>query len=268
MAVPFPADFSIIDSRTTSVIPCRASRQRLPCNSCPPIIFASTGTPVAGALSSTTWPHLKPPFCSAFDPGRNRLFFFGNPSIFSFRVFPQFPRHRPDHDSQSDGAEFFSGFLFIPPFSQHIRSGSSIQSAGSPSSYLYDIFAFSFLVHFRSGTSTPFQPIQIYIPHHSAVSLVPHHHFLFFLLVNFLHFFFHLVPVFPSPRFNGGVLLGPLPIVTSVPLVSAPNLRLCASSLEFSCASSLVFSCAYSECASYPIRMCCASTLVFTIYTS
>ena len=139
MAVPFPAAFSIIEPRTTPLLPCRASPQRLPCISCPPEILASTGTPVAGALFSTTWPHLKPPFCSAFNPGRNRLFLFGNPSLFNFRVFPKFPRHRPDHASQSDGAESFSGFLFILPFFNNIRPGSSIQSAGSPSSYL-DIF--------------------------------------------------------------------------------------------------------------------------------
>ena len=43
--------------------------------------------------------------------------------------------------------------------------------------------------------------------------------------------FFHLVPVVPFPRFNGGLLLGPLPIVTSASLVSVPNPHLCASRL-------------------------------------
>ena len=46
----------------------------------------------------------------------------------------------------------------------------------------------------------------------------------------FFRYFFHLVSVIPSPRFNGGVLLGPLPIVTSVPLVSVPNPLVCAYS--------------------------------------
>ena len=35
-----------------------------------------------------------------------------------------------------------------------------------------------------------------------------------------------------------GVLLGPLSLVTSVPIASTPNPHLCASSLVFSCASS------------------------------
>ena len=34
------------------------------------------------------------------------------------------------------------------------------------------------------------------------------------------------------------ILLGPLPIVTSAPLVSVPNPHLCALRLEFNCASS------------------------------
>ena len=61
------------------------------------------------------------------------------------------------------------------------------------------------------------------------------------------HFFidFCLDPVVPFSRFDGGILLGPLPIVTSIPLVSVPNPHLGASSLVFSCDYTLVFSCAY-----------------------
>ena len=56
---------------------------------------------------------------------------------------------------------------------------------------------------------------------------------------------FCLEPVVPFSRFDGGILLGPLPIVTSIPLVSVPNPHLGASSLVFSYAYTLVFSCAY-----------------------
>ena len=62
------------------------------------------------------------------------------------------------------------------------------------------------------------------------------------------HFFFLdcvLVAVVSSTRFIGGVLLGPLSLVTSVPIASTPNPHLCASSLVFSCAFRLLFSCAF-----------------------
>ena len=50
---------------------------------------------------------------------------------------------------------------------------------------------------------------------------------------------FYLVPVVPFSRLDGGVLLGPLPIVTSVLLVSVPDPHPCACSLECSCAYSV-----------------------------
>ena len=50
-----------------------------------------------------------------------------------------------------------------------------------------------------------------------------------FCFVIFLDFL--LVSVVSSTRFNGGVLLGPLPIVPSASLASVPNSHLCASSL-------------------------------------
>ena len=57
------------------------------------------------------------------------------------------------------------------------------------------------------------------------------HFRVFFLFFGyFINFFFHLVPVVQFPRLNGGVLLGPLPIVTSLPLVRVPNPLACAYS--------------------------------------
>ena len=44
----------------------------------------------------------------------------------------------------------------------------------------------------------------------------------------------------PFSRLNGGILLAPLPIVTSAPLVSVPNPQLCACSLEYNCAYSIL----------------------------
>ena len=63
--------------------------------------------------------------------------------------------------------------------------------------------------------------------------VVPRYSEIFYVLLFFLDFL--LVSVVSSTRFNGGVLLGPLPIVPSASLVSVPNPHLCASSLVFSC---------------------------------
>ena len=67
-----------------------------------------------------------------------------------------------------------------------------------------------------------------------------------------------LVAVVSSTRFNGGVLLGPLPLVTSVPIASNPNPHLCASSvcsvLSLASRFCFVFQCE----SSYPIFQLCS----------
>ena len=99
-------------------------------------------------------------------------------------------------------------------------------------------FAFSFLVFFRirhistvrnNSTNPQFHVIRPFRSFH----LIPRHYFsfLFFYLFFITTFFFHLVSGVPFPRFNGGVLLGPLHIVTSAPPVIVPNSHLCASRL-------------------------------------
>ena len=84
----------------------------------------------------------------------------------------------------------------------------------------------SHLTALRIFLRTTFFPTEI-IPSarfHPSLQIAPRHHFYSLIFPHFfIRYFFHLVSGVPSPRFNGGVLLGPLPIVTSVPLVSVPN---------------------------------------------
>ena len=63
----------------------------------------------------------------------------------------------------------------------------------------------------------------------SRFFVVPRYDAIFFVFHYFLDFV--LVAVVSSTRFNRGVLLGPLSLVTSVPIASDPNPQLCASSL-------------------------------------
>ena len=63
----------------------------------------------------------------------------------------------------------------------------------------------------------------------SRFFVVPRYDAIFYVFLYFLDFV--LVAVVSSTRFNGGVLLGPLSLVTSVPIASNPNPHLCASSL-------------------------------------
>ena len=69
------------------------------------------------------------------------------------------------------------------------------------------------------GVSSPFRLLESRL--HSVFS---------FLSSYFPYTLFHLVSAVPFPRLNGGVLLGPLPLVTSVHLVRVPNPLACAYS--------------------------------------
>ena len=178
-----PAAVFTIASRSSSFSPCPTSLHRLLGSSWRRTILASSGTPVAAAHPSATWPHLQPSFLAH---SILAVIAFSNSATRQFSVsgsFPNFHVIHPSNIPHPTAQPAFHDFLHLPLFPpypfQVIRPIRGLH-------FNISIFSHSVFWYFsRSGASQPFRSF------HLPISVL-------LFLVNFIDFsnLVH-VPLFP-----------------------------------------------------------------------